>query len=113
MQSDRRATRRLALPLIAIAACLWSEAALADPPWRRGHYEHGWGHRGHGHGHWHGHGRHRGWQGRPVIVVPPPVYRPPPVVVIPGYAAPYSYGHGWGYAPYGGEAEFRLRLPFR
>jgi hypothetical protein len=116
MRTTQSLTSRLALPLITLAACLWSEAALADPPWRRGHHEPGWGNRGHGQ--WYSHGRHRehrGWHGRPVIVVPPPVYRPPPVVVIPGYAVPYRYGHhhGWGYAPYGGEAEMRLRVPIR
>lgn len=109
---------RFGLPLLAMAACLWSEVAAADPPWRRG------GHHGPGYGHFWGHGHgagwhreHRGWHGsrhgRPVIVVPPPVYRPPPVVVIPGYAVPYRHGRGWGHGTPGGEAELRLRLPLR
>jgi hypothetical protein len=117
MRKERCAMTRFALPLLAVAACLWSEVALADPPWRRGHHhEQGWGHhRGHGHGQgWHrGHREHRGWHGRPVIVVPRHLYRPPPVVVIPGYAVPYGHGRSWSYSPYGGEAELRLRLPFR
>lgn len=115
---------RLGLPLLAMAACLWSEVAVADQPWRRGgHHGHGYGNGwGHGHGHgWHRehrrHREHRIWEGhgygRPVIVVPPPIYRRPPVVVIPGYAVPYGYGRGWGYGPPDGEGELRLRLPFR
>ncbi|MCU0983984.1 MAG: hypothetical protein MUC89_03445 [Acetobacteraceae bacterium] len=113
MRNEQRAGTRPAMALLAIAACLWPEVASADPPWRRGHH-HGqsWGGGWYGNGHgWHR--EHRGRHQRPIIVVPPPAYRPPPVVVIPGYAVPYGYGRGWGYAPYGGEAEFRLRLPIR
>ncbi|WP_144182979.1 hypothetical protein [Elioraea rosea] len=106
---ERRVTITLAAGLIGLGLGLFPSAAEAD----RGGRHRGWGGHHHGHHHWHGgHGwRHRG---PPVVVVPPPIYRPPPVVVIPGYAVPYGYGHGggWGYAPYG-EAEFRLRLPFR
>lgn len=119
MPNHHRFTGCLAAGTAVLAALLWSMPASADPPWRRGgHHGPGWERgweRGWGQGWGHGHGGRwqRGWHGRPVIVVPPRVYRPPPVVVIPGYAVPYGYGHGWGYAPHGGEAELRLRLPFR
>jgi hypothetical protein len=108
------ASRRFALASVAAAAVLlWPALADAGERWRRGGHPHGW------HG-WHGGpppwaGSRRGWGGPPVVVVPPPVWRPPPVIVLPGHAVPYTYGYGpfWGYAPYRGEADLRLRLPLR
>jgi len=101
---------RVTAALAAILVTAFAAEALADPPWARGR------HRGHHGSH---HGRHHGqgyaWGPPPVVVVPAPAWRPPPVVVIPGYAVPYpyyGYSPGWGYAPHG-EAELRLRIPFR
>jgi hypothetical protein len=106
---DRRTTTLVAAALLGLGLTLIPSAAEADRD--RGRHR-GWSAYHHHHP-WHppGHGRFRG---PPVVVVPPPVYRPPPVVVLPGYAVPHWYGYGpsWGYAPYG-EAELRLRLPFR
>lgn len=109
---DRRTTTLAASTLLGLGLTLIPTAAEAD----RGRHR-GWSAYHHGH-HWHHHHWHHSWHGRhrgpPIVAVPPPVYRPPPVVVLPGYAVPYVYGYGpsWGHAPYG-EAELRLRLPFR
>ena len=106
--------RKIATTALLAMAMVVGAASVAEADRDRGWKRHG---RGHDHGWNHRHNRHhyRGY-GPPVVIVPPRVYRPPPVVVLPGYAVPYYYGHGgWGYAPppRGGEAELRLRLPFR
>jgi hypothetical protein len=105
---NRRSTTLLASALAGL--CLSLVAAPAEAGRERGR---GWGaHPKYRHG-WYG-PRIEHHRGPPVVVVPPPVYRPPPVIVLPGYSVPYRYGYGfsWGYAPHG-EAELRLRLPFR